>query len=244
MIVYVGDDAREPEAFEVCRASLLRHTSIPLHIVRLGSQPAWAGFHNRQFLRSTATGQRIDAVDGKPFSTDFAFTRFLVPAMSLYQGWALFCDGDFLFTSDIAELFGFCDDRYAVRCVKHQHVPKEFVKMDGMQQTRYHRKNWSSLVLWNCAHSANKTITSECVNKMPGSWLHGFGWLRDEQIGGLPLRWNWLSGVDADLGITPSGIHFTLGIPTMDGHENAPYADLWRAEYASLPERRRLAAVA
>lgn len=234
-VVYIGYDAREHDAWEVCQASLLRRSSIPLHIVRLDQDNLKAaGLYCRKWYRSES-GQRIDAGDSKPFSTDFTFTRFLVPILNLYQGWALFCDCDFLFTADIASLFALTDDRYAVMCVKHEHVPSEAVKMDGEQQTRYRRKNWSSLVLWNCAHPANSCITLDCINRMSGQWLHAFDWLKDEQIGPLPHAWNWLSGVDDELtgNRMPCGVHFTLGIPSMAGHENSPYAGLWRAEKES-----------
>lgn len=228
--IMIGYDPREDDAYEVCRKSLIRRSSKSLHIVKLERQALeWAGLFNRRSHR-LENGQRIDSLDGKPFSTDFSFTRFLVPALALYQGWALFCDCDFLFTADISVLFGMADDRYAVMCVKHEHVPTETVKMDGIAQTRYRRKNWSSLVLWNCGHPKNRgVITRDCVNKMPGGWLHAFSWLEDKDIGGLPPSWNWLAGVDPERQL-PCGIHFTLGIPSMPGHENTPYADLWRAE--------------
>lgn len=177
---------------------------------------------------------RIDLGDNKPFSTDFAFTRFLVPALSLYQGWALFCDGDFLFTQDIAKLFALADDRHAVMCVQREHEPVETVKMGGLVQSRYHRKNWSSLILWNCAHPANGVLTGYVVNQFNGQWLHAFSWLEDDQIGALPREWNFLAGVDKAGTQAPHGIHYTLGIPTMPGCENTPYADLWRAARAAF----------
>jgi lipopolysaccharide biosynthesis glycosyltransferase len=188
-----------------------------------------AGIYTRKWYRNV-NGQKYDALDYKPFSTDFAFTRFLVPALSLYDGWALFCDCDFLFTADLGELFSLADPHYAVYCVKHRHVPLESEKMDGVAQTRYYRKNWSSLVLWNCQHPANGLLTLDCVNKMPGQWLHAFSWLKDGQIGELPHDWNHLVGYDTVPAETPRGIHFTSGIPTMEGYEDGDYADLWLEE--------------
>jgi hypothetical protein len=228
--IFIGyDEEREAGAFDVCRASLLRHASAPLHIVRLDqAMLRRAGWYRREWRHED--GQRIDLGDLKPFSTDFAFTRFLVPALSLYQGWALFCDGDFLFTADIAELFALADDRYAVMCVKHDHDPAETSKMGGIVQSRYRRKNWSSLVLWNCGHPSNAMMTGYVASNWAGQWLHAFSWLKDEEIGSLPLRWNWLAGVTPDLGIVPAGIHFTLGVPSLKPCSDAPYADLWLAE--------------
>lgn len=231
--VFIGYDEREHEAYEICRASLLRHSSVPLHIVKLDQTPLRrAGWYRREWRFNGPN--RIDLGDLKPFSTDFAFTRFLVPALSLYQEWALFCDCDFLFTGDIAEVFALADDRYAALCVKHDHDPAEPTKMGGIAQGRYRRKNWSSLVLWNCAHPRNANLTGYVVNEWAGQWLHAFSWLSDDEIGDVPRRWNWLSGVDQDLGNVPAGIHYTLGVPTMPGCAEVPYADLWRAARASL----------
>ncbi len=233
--IFIGYDEREPEAFDVCRASLLRHASVPLHIVKLDQAALRrAGWYRREWRE--VDGNRIDLGDFKPFSTDFAFTRFLVPALSLYQGWALFCDGDMLFTEDIAKLFALADETKAIMCVKHDHDPAEKTKMQGLVQSRYHRKNWSSLVLWNCAHPSNGMATGYVVNHMAGQWLHAFNWLPDEEIGDLPLGWNWLSGVSSPPvdGHVPEGVHFTLGIPTMAGHKESPYAELWNAEKDAL----------
>lgn len=228
LVCYVGYDEREQDAFEVCRASLLRHASRSLHIVKLDQAALRrAGWYRREWRQE---GQnRIDMGDLKPFSTDFAFTRFMIPALNLYQGWALFCDCDFLFTQDIAQVFAQADDRYAIMCVKHEHDPVEKTKMGGLVQSRYHRKNWSSLTLWNCAHSANAFLSGYVVNEWAGGWLHGFSWLKDEDIGALAHEWNWLAGVDEPLKETPAGIHFTLGVPTIPGCENTPYAGLWRS---------------
>lgn len=240
-IVVIGFDGREAEAFEICRASLLKHASRPLHIVKLDQAALRrAGLYRREWRLEN--GQRVDQGDLKPFSTDFAFTRFLVPALMLYQGWALFCDCDFLFTADVAELFDLADERYAVRLVQHEHAPREAEKMGGTVQSAYRRKNWSSLVLWHCAHPANRALNDHVVNTYPGSWLHAFSWLRDKDIGTLPTRWNWLAGVSEPLGLLPSGIHFTLGIPGIhEGCEKAPYADRWLAARNELYGHREAA---
>jgi hypothetical protein len=242
LTVVIGYDQAEDDAYQVCRASLLRHSSRPLNIVKLDQAALRrAGWYRRQFRWEGEN--RIDQGDLKPFSTDFAFTRFMVPALNLYQGWALFCDCDFLFTSDIAEVFGLADDKYALMCVQHSHDrPIEQTKMGGLVQSAYERKNWSSLCLWNCAHPSNSMLTGYIVNEWPGQALHSFRWLRDAEIGMLPLRWNWLAGVNPPLGITPSGIHFTLGVPSLPGCRETPYADLWLAERARLQQPKAVAA--
>lgn len=232
-LIFVGYDKREDIAWQVCRDSILRRTSRNVNIRRLDELVLRdAGLYGRKWHKNRQ-GQRIDDIDKRPFSTDFSFTRFLVPALALYQGWALYCDCDILFTADLTALFSLANDKYAAMCVKHRHVPVEATKMDGVMQTTYRRKNWSSLVLWNAEHPSNRNVlTVECVNKMPGQWLHAFDWLKDEEIGEIPLTWNWLSGIDRPLvhGGPPCGIHFTLGIPEMAGYENSPHADLWFAE--------------
>lgn len=229
LTAYIGFDPREADAYQVCKSSLERHSSIPLNIVKLGMPECQdAGLYSRPFRRNGV--QMVDVLDGRPFSTEFSFTRFLVPALQLYQGWALFVDCDFLFTADIATLLSLLDTRYAVMVVKHDHVPAMSVKMDGVSQGSYPRKNWSSFVLWNSSHPSNRALVSNVVNTQSGRWLHGFEWLKDGEIGSIPPTWNWLSGVDESLLETPNAIHFTLGVPTMKGHENSPYADLWRDE--------------
>lgn len=233
LVIVIGYDPKEDDAYQVCRASLLAHSSRPLHIVKLDQAALRrAGWYRRQWHQDGSN--RVDAHDLKPFSTDFSFTRFLVPALNLYQGWALYCDGDFLFTRDIAELFALAEPKYSVMCVQHEHDPVEKTKMGGLVQSRYRRKNWSSLVLYNCGHEANELLTGYVVNEYPGSFLHAFSWLKDEEIGAIPHRWNWLSGVDEATKKIPAGIHFTLGTPSVVGCQNMPYAAQWRAVRNSL----------
>lgn len=232
--VYIGYDAREDAAYRVCRHSLVRRSSVAVDVrpLKLASLK-----HLRWFWREEETrlGQRYDKTDGKPFSTDFSFTRFLVPMIQGYQGPALFLDCDFLITGDVAELFRDIDPGKAISCVKHVHEPEEASKMDGVLQTRYKRKNWSSFVLWNCSHPANGRLTLDGVNTRPGSWLHAFEWLDDHEIGHIPADWNYLVGWDKlPYGEVPRGLHFTSGGPWFDGMEGVPYADLWRAEHEHM----------
>lgn len=180
--------------------------------------------------------ETYDMIDGKKFSTEFSHTRFLVPDLMNYNGWALFMDSDMIFLTDIKKLFALCDDKYAVICVKHNHIPPIGVnKMDGREQLRYHRKNWSSFVLWNCNHPANKSITKEKVNMMMGKDLHSFSWLDDSLIGSLPTSYNFISGVSPKLpperGGRPDVIHYTEGGPWFEKCQDVPYADWWIEEY-------------
>ena len=230
--VFVGYDRREVAAYQVCVASLIGRASIRLDIAPLLEPDLRArGLYRRP--QEERGGQLWDAISDAPMSTEFALTRFLVPHLAGYGGWALFCDCDFLWRADVAELLALADPRYAVMCVKHDHRPAEREKMDGRRQLPYRRKNWSSLVLWNCCHKANRALTPALVGAWPGRNLHGFAWLDDHLIGGLPEAWNWLEGW-SDPALEPKAVHFTRGTPDMAGYEAVPFADDWRAVLAEV----------
>lgn len=169
-------------------------------------------------------------------STEFAISRFLVPhlvALSTTggnpRGWAAFMDCDMLARRNLCRMFEIVKDDYAVMCVHHNHRPAGETKMDGQVQTQYGRKNWSSMMLFNCDHPANAELTVDLVNKLPGRDLHRFCWLDDSEIGELGPEWNYLVG-HSDEAIDPAIVHFTEGVPSMPGYENVPYADEWRSE--------------
>lgn len=228
---YIGHDPREGIGTRVTEASM-RYWGAktgPLNIKRLTDpELRHGGLYQRRFeMKGT---QKIDKGDGRPFSTAFAFTRFLVPALEQYEGWAGFSDCDFLFQHDVHDLLDLADDRYAVMVVKREPMlAASDTKMDGQSQLAYPRKNWSSLILWNCGHAANRILTPHVVNTAPGQMLHQFYWIDDAYIGALPTEWNWLSGIDPlpDDGC-PKAVHFTMGLPFMEGYEDCPYADHWR----------------
>jgi hypothetical protein len=231
LAVYIGYDGREHDAYEVCRSSMLRHASNPVHVQRL-SEPALrhCGLYRREWTQEGA--QRIDDRDKMPFSTAFSFTRFLVPALMQHEGWAIFVDCDFMYFADITTVQRQFDSRYAVMCCKQVYKPTTDIKMDGQAQQAYNRKNWSSFMAFNCGHPANHRLTPWVVNMQKGSWLHGFGWIdRDDLIGDLDHRWNWIAGTTEG---EPLAVHYTLGVPSMKGHEEQPYADEWRAELHRL----------
>ncbi|MBM3567528.1 MAG: glycosyltransferase [Alphaproteobacteria bacterium] len=216
--VYIGWDSREDIAFRVARHSLIRRSTVELSVEAL-RQPD---------LR--ARGLYARAPDPLQ-STEFTYTRFLVPALREYRGWALFFDCDFLWLADVADLLKRIDDRYAAMCVHHDHRPPEQWKMDGKKQTVYPRKNWSSLVLWNCGHPANRALTPELVNRESGAFLHRFQWLEDEQIGALPETWNWLEGWSKPPAEgTPKVVHMTRGGPWFENWTHVDYAHLWEEE--------------
>lgn len=252
MRVYIGFDPRERDAYLVAAHSLRKHASIPLQIEPIVLEHMrWKRFYTRPTTASHSGGapRLWDDISGAPMSTEFALTRFLVPHLMGYAGWALFVDCDFLFRADVAELFKIANPAYAVQVVKHLHQPAEAVKMDGQVQSAYPRKNWSSCVLWNCGHDAHAG-TLDRVNRWRGLWLHQFRWLQDEDIGELPASWNWLEGSAwpdfprareagfATEAPSPNAVHFTRGIPSMPGYENVPFADEWRVALAEASGNR------
>jgi lipopolysaccharide biosynthesis glycosyltransferase len=188
-----------------------------------------AGLYRRPVeYRKSAADKPImwDVLSDAPMSTQHANARFLVPHLAK-EGWALFCDGDMLFRDNVARMFDSLDESKAVYCVKHKHRPKPGTKMDGQEQTRYARKNWSSFIVFNCDHVANNSLTLDLINTAPGRDLHALCWLADADIGELGPEWNWLVG-HSDEAIDPKNVHFTEGVPDMAGYENVPYAEEWR----------------
>lgn len=222
MKVFIGYDSRENIAYQVAKASLLKHTSIPLEITPIVQNDLrYRGIYQRE----------PDALS----STEFSFTRFLTPYLAGYKGWALFCDCDFLFRGDIAAITDYMDGAKAVMCVPHEYKPTEAVKMDGKAQHQYPRKNWSSFVLFNCEHPQVKMLTPEVVNTQTGMYLHRFQWLTDDLIGELPIAFNYLEGWHTkDDCPNPIAVHFTRGGPWFNEWKNVEYAAEWNTVANSL----------
>jgi hypothetical protein len=220
--VFIGFDASQFMAWNVAAESLRRTSSIKVDIRRLG-------IDNGLYMRPTRLLEHgyWDEISQAPMATGHAIARFLVPHLCDYAGWALFTDGDVIFRKDIAQLLALADDTKAVQVVQHAHAPAATMKMSGEAQTLYARKNWSSVILWNCGHPFNRALTVAMVNALPGRMLHRFCWLEDAQIGALPPEWNVLIGEreHAD----PAIAHFTLGLPTLPGYEHCAFADEWYA---------------
>lgn len=220
--VWIGYDAREDAAYRVARASLLANASASVEVapIRLDE------------LKTAGVYQR----DDDPLaSTAFTYSRFLTPYLAGYTGWALFCDCDFLFFSDVTELAGYADPTKAVYCVQHDHRPSEATKMDGRRQTVYPRKNWSSFMLFNCGHASTRRLTPKAVNAAEPAWLHRMHWAADDEIGALPADWNWIEGwTPKPASGRPKAAHFTAGGPWFEGYEDVAYADEWRAVAAKL----------
>ena len=215
MKVFVGYDIREDIAFQVCEYSILKHQP----------QAEVIPLKQKELRESGIYTRAIDPLS----STEFTFTRFLVPYLSDYKGWAIFVDCDFVFVEDVKELFNQADDRYAVMVVKHDYTPKETFKMDGCKQLPYPRKNWSSMILWNCAHTSNRRIEPAVVNSQTGQYLHRFQWLDDAEIGNLKTDWNWLVGwyKEPNHG-SPKALHYTEGGPWFKEYRRCDYHKVWK----------------
>lgn len=209
--VFIGFDAREAVACSVLAHSIQRWASRPVSITPLRlEQLAHCYRRERHPLQST----------------DFSFSRFLVPHLCDYEGWALFVDCDMMFRADIAELWALQDSAFAVQVVKHEHVPAETTKFLAQPQTRYEKKNWSSVMLFNNARC--RTLTADYVNTASGLELHQFKWLADDAlIGELPPRWNHLVGYDPH-DAEAANVHFTIGGPYFDEYRDCPFSDEWR----------------
>jgi len=215
---FIGYDSKEDIAYRVCKSSLLTRSTIKIKVNSLKIEELIAKkFYNR-------------AKDPLA-STEFTYTRFLIPELMFFKGWAVFCDCDFIFFEDVANLFKDLDDSKAIYCVQHDYTPKEKHKMDGQKQTIYPRKNWSSFVIFNCSHPSNKKLNIELVNSESGSFLHQFKWLNDDEIGSLDERWNWLEGwTSQNNKLSPFAVHFTRGGPWFEEWQDVEFADEWLKE--------------
>ena len=214
--VFVGYDSREDIAFRVCEYSLYKNS--PNAEVKPIKQ--WEMRKSGHYSRE----------EDKLGSTEFTFTRFLVPHLMNMKGWALFCDCDFVWDGDVKEIFEQADPRYAVMVVKHNHIPKNTVKMDGKPQSQYPRKNWSSMILWNCEHPSNAKLTLDDINNQTGSYLHRFQWLDDSEIGELNVQYNFLVGynkVEQCKNGKPVAYHWTEGGPWFDQYMDCDFKNVW-----------------
>jgi hypothetical protein len=209
--VWIGYDSREPIAAHVCAHSIIRRASRPVKI----------GFLNLQSL-----GEIFKRPDPAG-STEFSLSRFLTPYLA-DNGVSMFVDGDFLFLSDVWELYELmASDIYAdVACVQHDYTPKTSTKFLGQAQATYPKKNWSSLMLFNGHRSAVRNLTPSIVQSHPPAYLHQMEWAHN--ISALPKAWNFLVNELDPIPIEEiKALHYTLGIPMFKEYAKCDYADVW-----------------
>ncbi len=230
MKVYIGFDEREARAAEVCAKTLRKVTGGQIEPEFLCA-PKLADQGLLWRVSDHRGGQDYDLVSNAPKSTRFAISRFLTPILC-QQGWALFVDCDTIFQRDPREMLLEATAHHAVSVVKHGQLQSPTQKMVNQANQPYGRKLWSSVMLFNCDHAANRRLSLHDVNHRRGLYLHQFGWLHDDEIGSLAPMWNWLVNVQPRphvQGIT----HFTLGGPFTEGWQGAEHDDLWlEAEHA------------
>ena len=211
--IYIGFDQRESVAYHTFVQSLIDHASIPLDITPLAVK--------------TLKGYEEKHEDK---SNDFVYSRFLTPFLNDFKGWAIFVDGDMICQTDIKELLDLRDNSKALQVVKHDYKTKANQKYLGNINQDYPRKNWSSVILWNCAHPKHKLLTPDFIANESGKYLHRFSWLEDSEIGGLPKEWNWLA-TEYPNNDQANIIHYTLGTPCFKDYRDTEMSDIWLKKY-------------
>ena len=205
----IGYDYREAVAYHTFVQSIIEKATMPVTVLPLA--------------RNLISNYSDLATDG---SNQFIISRFLTPSLANFEGWFIYVDGDLICNDDVATLWEMRDENYAVQCVKHDYKTKFENKYFGNKNENYPRKNWSSVIMWNCAHPSNRVLTPEFVSQHDGKYLHRFSWLNDHEIGELPIRWNWLSTEYED---NPDAgfIHYTLGTPCFEDWSECGMSDYW-----------------
>ena len=216
--IFVGFDQKESIAYHAFVQSLIDSSSIPLSITPLAENNL--NIYNEKHLDGT---------------NKFTYSRFLVPYLMNFKGWAIYFDGDMVCLSDVKDLIRNFDTNKAVSVIKHDYKTKNSVKYFGQKNEDYPRKNWSSVIIWNCEHPKNKILTPDYIESMNGAFLHRFKWLDNVEIGELDKKWNWLAVEypeikDANL------IHYTLGTPCFEEYKNTSMANYWKKAFNRLME--------
>lgn len=222
--LYYGFDPRESIGAHVFQHSVLTRSSVPVSFIPLHLD------NMKKFYAEHHT-------DG---TNAFIYSRFLIPYLQSYKGWAIFMDGaDMLCRCDIAELMKHANalEGKAVYVVKHDYKTKADRKYIGTEMEAdnqdYERKNWSSVMLINCSHYAWRQVTPEMVQRSSGSILHRFAWMKDEEIGELPKEFNHIV-IEQEPNPEAKIVHFSLGIPGFKHYEHCEYSDEWFDERGAM----------
>jgi lipopolysaccharide biosynthesis glycosyltransferase len=210
--IFIGYDPRESIAYHVCANSIIRNTSVPISIIPL------ALHHFKDYTETHTDG-----------SNQFIYSRFLVPYLMDYSGWAIFMDGDMVVKGDISELWNLRELDKDVMVVKHEYKTKMPVKYLGSKNEDYPCKNWSSVMLIDCSSIAARKLTPDYIQQSTGAHLHRFEWADHSRIGELPIDWNWLPdeyGESANAKL----LHYTLGTPSFHEFATTPMGNEWHRE--------------
>ena len=208
--IFIGYDSKEKVAYNVLSHSIIQNSTKPVAITPIALNNLKDDFVRERNALS---------------STEFSFSRFMIPHLMNYQGWALFMDCDMLMFEDVSKLWRMRDDSKAIQVCKHDYTPKESKKFLGQVQTKYEKKNWSSFMLMNCKKCT--TLTPDYVNKASCLELHKFKWLEgDHLIGDLPLEWNWLVG-EYEYKEDVNNVHYTKGGPWFEEYAKCDYSQDW-----------------
>ena len=214
--IFVGFDQKESIAYHTFVQSIIENSTIPLSITPLAE-------NNLDEYTENHT-------DG---TNKFTYSRFLVPYLMDFKGLAIFVDGDMVCLSDLKKLKNFYDPSTALSVVKHDYKTKHKLKYFGQKNEDYPRKNWSSVIVWNCEHPKNKILTPDFISKKEGSFLHRFNWLNDDEIGNLPKTWNWLA-MEYEERNKVDLIHYTLGTPCFKDYSNTALSKFWKKSFNNL----------
>ena len=214
--IVVGFDEREAVAYHTFTQSVIEKSSAPTRFLPLSKS-------------SLSTYEEVH----KDGSNDFIYSRFLVPYLMNFNGWAIYADGDMVCLEDIKKLWDLRNNKYAVQVVKHNYKTKISKKYWGNKNEDYPRKNWSSLILWNCNHPSHKNLTPEFIQKQTGAFLHRFSWIKDEEIGELNKEWNWLA-MEYEEKIDINLIHYTIGTPCFKEYEHTSLSSYWKKSFLNM----------
>lgn len=207
--VFIGFDQKEAIAYHCFVQSLIDNSTIPLSITPLAE-------NNLDIYEEKHS-------DG---SNKFTYSRFLVPYLMNFKGWAVYFDGDMICVNDVRQLLNNIDKKFAVLVVKHEYKTKQEKKYFGQRNENYPRKNWSSVIIWNCEHPKNKLLTPNFISNRDGAFLHRFKWLQDDEIGEIDKKWNWLA-IEYPKISEPNLIHYTLGTPCFQEYKDTSMSDYW-----------------
>jgi len=216
--VVVGFDQREAIAYHSFCQSILEKSTIPVQFIPLAINSLYFYIENHN--------------DG---SNNFIYSRFLTPYICDFKGFAVYADGDMICNADILELADLFDTSKAVQLVKHEYKTKRSIKYFGNENKNYPRKNWSSMVIFNCQHPANSVLTPQFIQEHDGAFLHRFQWLQDDEIGELDSTWNYLA-IEYKPRKEAKLIHYTLGTPCLEDFKNTEMSEIWWNTYGRVIE--------